>query len=493
MNIYVNLVPKKKLIKKIIILTIFAILCFFIKENVFAADLDGNDYSAMPPFLEEYYDYSTTDATCDDETQGYCNLYNNLEQHFAEYHTLYQKTVMLTQYNPGSGYYYYIIYFFLDTPYISATNASELGDLKSLNFLDSDGEPLKYYRITFRSYYQHNINISYYYGSEDNSSQVPFFYDDRTYITDIKTNFDLYSQSGYIFHESDVLNFTYVNVPGGAGIGLIPKVSDNLGSYINYNKENIYGFWYDIENESYETKTAFDKPVSGNLTYNLDFSSFRVGYYYYYVVNEGTTTAKIGYIPSDFDVIVYNDFYSDGLDSAGNSYKNPMGTIHEEIIKENENVFDSIANLPGKIASGFKSFFDSLGQKITDLGSNIINGIKSLFIPGDELEGFFEEEYEYLKEQLGFLVYPIDVLVDFANRFYELDNNTSAVFKIPKLKVFEHTLYEGTTFDLMTLVNNNESIKNLYSLYRIAVSGFIVLWLVQLAVKKEHEIFGGGN
>lgn len=178
---------------------------------------------------------------------------------------------------------------------------------------------------------------------------------------------------------------------------------------------------------------------------------------------------------------------------GGNNSDDDSGGILETI----RNIFDTIINLPLRIAEEIGKFFDWLGQLLTDLFSplakNIGNAIHDLFVPGDELEGFFEEEYEYLKQQLGFLTYPIEVVVNFANRFYSLDNSTSAIFKIPKLEIFNYTLYEGTDFDLMSLVNNNDNINFIYNIYRTFVSGLIVLWLVQLAVKKEHEIFGGGT
>lgn len=60
MNIKVNLIPKNKKIKKLIILILFALLCFFIKDKVFAL--------SVPDYLENYKDYT---VVCENSNMGY--------------------------------------------------------------------------------------------------------------------------------------------------------------------------------------------------------------------------------------------------------------------------------------------------------------------------------------------------------------------------------------------------------------------------------------
>lgn len=493
MNVNVNLLPRKKgFIKRILILILFSLFCFFIKENVFAA----SSTSAMPNFLEEYYSINKNNYsfTCDDYTQSYCVMYNDLSQFFAEFHTLYHNVVFTK--SSYSAEEYVKILFYLDKPYTNLDREDEyIKNKETLLFSDDTGEGLAYYQIHINKYMK-TVSIKYSYNAIPQAVRA-----NELSKEILKTNFDLYSVNNLLFHMSDVVNFAFIDVPEQSGIALVPKKNSNGTSYINYDKENIYGAWYNIEKDKFENFIKYDKPVSSDLTYELGYSSLRYNSDRYYILNRGTTTAEIGYVADDFDIIIYEDFTSLGIDSSGNNYDNPLNDLDKEIndsiwFSSEESILDNVV----RFFSNFGNYLLNLGNNIVKgisnalqtLGSFIINGIKDLFIPGEELEGFFEEEYEYLKQQLGFLIYPIEVVIDFADRVYKLDNSNSAVFNIPKLEIFNKTIYEGTSFDLMTIVNKNQAFKNIYNIYRVAISGFIVLWLVQLAVKKEHEIFGGG-
>lgn len=375
MNVYVNLVPKKKFIKKIIILILFSILCFFIKENVFA-ESTSSIVSNVPDFFEDYSDYIISSMYTNEEKEMY--ILSDKDSHtfssiIIDYALLTNPYVLVSRV-PGQ---YQIsetemstqiqFYFFPLKPYLKQ-NSSGNYDIYNINN-ENLMEPLTFYYLSCDSYY--------------------------------KT----------------------------CGIFVYARTLDNYPNYYH---------------------TILDDSNFNDYDSNFD------------IVNTA-------------DEIIYNMTSSGTIEWNDEDFQTDNRNLLEKII-------DSVVAIPLHI-----------GQYLINLGNTIVDGIKSLFLPGDELEGFFEEEYAYLQEQLGFLIYPIEVVVDFANRIYELDNSTSAIFKIPKLEIFNHTLYEGTSFDLMSIVNANESFKNIYNLYKIAINGFIVLWLVQLAIKKEKEIFGGGT
>lgn len=403
MNVYVNLVPKKKLIKKILILVIFTFLCFFIKEKVFAAS-EINLYDLT---LESEF----TIAECSSEFNNYPNFLT--EFGFNQYGSLSssQCPLIVDSFKPyeyiekaiNSGYKYYVI---------------------SYN-----------HQINYTTNYDYGVRPTIYFFKSIPKLEI---------IVQVYNKFP--TKPHYSTSTSDLTFVDYGN--------------DMLG--MSTYKDTVF-FTYDF-------------PFGGMIESTIDTQT-----------NEPVEDYIINSFASNFDL-----YTTDGelLSSASN-------IIFEIPKDDNSSLFEKIINgildLPKNIANGIKSFFDTIVNALVSLGNFIIDGIKSLFIPGDELEDFFDEEYEYLKEELGFLIYPIEVFVDFANRVYELGNSTSAVFNIPRLEIFNHTLYDGVSFDLMSIVNENESFKTIYNIYRVAISGFIVLWLVQLAVKKEQEIFGGGS
>ena len=72
MNVNINLTPKKGFLKKIIIIGIFALFCFFLNEKVFAL--------SVPSYFEEYSDYVV-----------YCDVENIcLEEDYQQYLTFYE-------------------------------------------------------------------------------------------------------------------------------------------------------------------------------------------------------------------------------------------------------------------------------------------------------------------------------------------------------------------------------------------------------------------
>lgn len=507
MNVNVNLTPKNRKIKKILILLLFSLLCFFIKENVFAADLDGNNTTEqMPPFLKEFYTVSTSEATCDDNVSGYCNLYSHLEQFFSEFHSTYKKVLVFGSAIEPTGQSYYSIFFFMDTPYINKTDYSNLGKENDIHIYNEAGNALKYYKITFKysglidenitnidnnKVIKNSILISYHYESE-NFTYVSLGYDERAICKGILSNFDLYSTNKQIYHSSDVKNWTYVNLKSKTGLMLIPKNNTEFSSYFSYNNSDTYVSWYDINNKTTDGYKLLDKPVSDTLSYYITYTSDRLNKYNFIIYNKANNSTKVGYIAEDFDIVVFTDLYSSAVGTDGKTYDNPLADLDKDI--NNDIVFSSDKSILENIVSFFTHFGDFLNNLLTGILNGFKNLFNSLFIPDKEIfEDFINQEYEFLKEKLGFLLYPIDLIIDFSNRFYNISNSQNAVFTIPKIKFMNVVLFEENSIDLLSIVNSNDTIKNLYSIYRVFVSGLIVIWLCCLAKNKYDEIFGGGK
>lgn len=140
----------------------------------------------------------------------------------------------------------------------------------------------------------------------------------------------------------------------------------------------------------------------------------------------------------------------------------------------------------------------SILQRIIDLPGNIINGLidglKSLFIPSNDFfESFINDFLETVKEKLGFLVYPFELIGDVINRFLTIPE-ASGIIHIPQInEPFSNTkLISDQDFNLKEIFNTGK-IGELYNIYLIFVDGLVIVGLVNLARKKYNETIGSGK
>lgn len=367
MNVNINLKHKKSFIKKIIILILFTLFCFFIKENVFAL--------SVPSFLENYTDLR---VSCDNDFELCISNESHTFKSFMEYY------IMLTH------RYVLIVEKDCDKTYCISSDGT-----------DYTGVWYGMYFFSEKPYLDCSGSICLIYTSKNATTHSTFYY---------TLNNHSLSSDGY----------QYLEFYKGS--------TDSTSDYYHSNN----------------TKPMYFVPLYSNF---------------------------------DIEDIDGNLVFSNN--STGESDWNDTEDIPRP---DNRNWFQKLGD---SITEGFYN----LGKFFVELPNNIVNGIKDLFVPGDELEGFFEEEYEFLQTKLGFLIYPITVLVDFANRIYDLSNSSNAVFNIPNVSFMGINIIKAQSFDLYSLVQNNEVISNFYRIYRIVVSGFIVFWLIELANKKRKQIF----
>lgn len=136
-------------------------------------------------------------------------------------------------------------------------------------------------------------------------------------------------------------------------------------------------------------------------------------------------------------------------------------------------------------------------QNIIDLPKKIIDGIAGIFIPSDGFfSDYFNELNSWFSDRLGILYFPFDFIVSFFSRIYTSDFGAPTI-EIPAMKIplFEEygNIYDGTTFNFMEFVNQNETFKYIYNLYLIAVDGIVIFGLVRLLMRKYEEVTSGGN
>lgn len=377
MNIDINLKSKKHFFKKVIILFLFGIICFFIKENVFAL--------SVPDYLAQFTDYKIICEGTENSMSSVCpDTQNHNFAPFVEFFIMpTHKYSLVSNYEVTNGGDYHF-YFFSLNPY--------------------------FYKAYSSSYDVYNI-----------------------YDTPQKNNFLTYIKMSCDSETKECKSVQYTQ------------------SHWNFNPPS-------------------DVNYVNSFFYNNDFDNILHSNFNILDTNEN---------------IIFNSTSSGTID----------WTDTEDIPRPDnrvwyEKLFDNVVGGFAKIGS----FMVGVGDKISDFNNSLINFIKDIFVPKEDLlEGVFEDEYDFLHEKLGFLLYPLDILIDFANRVYNISNSQSAVFNIPKVDFMGVTLITATSFDLLSIVNQSQPISYFYSIYRIAVSGFIVIWLIHLAYKKFKETVGGLN
>ena len=119
---------------------------------------------------------------------------------------------------------------------------------------------------------------------------------------------------------------------------------------------------------------------------------------------------------------------SNDVTQSGEEYSGIIGWI--------KNVFNSITGLPARIANSISSFFTALGDKITDLGTTILNGIKSLFIPTEEDITAFKDNMEsLLYDRLGGVGEAGQIVAEFADNFMSYDGSVTGETTLPSVTV----------------------------------------------------------
>lgn len=139
----------------------------------------------------------------------------------------------------------------------------------------------------------------------------------------------------------------------------------------------------------------------------------------------------------------------------------------------------------GKLGDRIKGFFD-----------NLIESIKGFFIPK---EGFFDDVKErfdkLLSEHLGFLYQAPSMVVKILQLFVDWQPSETPYLDFPAVDfdiagthvhLWDKVHY---TFDFL----QNEPFSTFYSFYKTLVFCIVSLAMINLAIKKYHNIIGGGS
>lgn len=119
----------------------------------------------------------------------------------------------------------------------------------------------------------------------------------------------------------------------------------------------------------------------------------------------------------------------------------------------------------------------------------LINALKSLFIPSDGfLENYFNELKEWFSARLGFLSYPLELILNVLERIKTI-NFDEPIIQIPDFvePSTNEKIISSRTYNLNSLLENN-TFKTCHDIYFVLVDAIIIFGLVNLLKNKMEEV-----
>lgn len=127
-----------------------------------------------------------------------------------------------------------------------------------------------------------------------------------------------------------------------------------------------------------------------------------------------------------------------------------------------------------------------LTAALSSLGNFLIDGLKGLFIPSDQyFKDYFDDLYNWFDERLGFLMFPIDLIIRIADLFLNADE-ADCILPFPSITIMGEKLWEDQSFNLTEFLEQNFGI--VLTAIRLVTSIYLVISFVQLCEEKWEEV-----
>lgn len=125
-------------------------------------------------------------------------------------------------------------------------------------------------------------------------------------------------------------------------------------------------------------------------------------------------------------------------DSVNQSAEKISQTVTNKVNEVNGTINSVGQKTQEKIDDMQKAVVDKLEDTKTGIITGIIDGLKSLFIPSDDFfKTWFDDMYSFFDERLGFLMLPVDLLVNLIDIVVSADSSNAGI-PFPEIK------WEGT-------------------------------------------------
>lgn len=178
------------------------------------------------------------------------------------------------------------------------------------------------------------------------------------------------------------------------------------------------------------------------------------------------------------------------------------GVKHDGLVQGIKNglnsLGDRIVNTFNNLKVSIENKIDAIQQWFEDLGENIIEGIKGLFIPED---GYFEQKKSELEnffsEHFGIVYTAGSLGVNVIRQFTSLKPPETAVLKVPAWQMtlpLENdkviTLVPAMDVNFKEHITNNGVLHTFYNFYRAFITVVLIFMVVNYARRKYNYVFG---
>lgn len=129
---------------------------------------------------------------------------------------------------------------------------------------------------------------------------------------------------------------------------------------------------------------------------------------------------------------------------------------------------------------------DKVETAIEKHGNFIIEGLKSLFIPSDDyFKAYFDDLHSWFSEKLGFLMFPIDLILQIADIFLG-SSDVDCILTLPSFSIQEYELWAEYSFNLTEFLETHFSF--LLTAIRFVTSVALIVMFVQYCERKWEEV-----
>lgn len=178
------------------------------------------------------------------------------------------------------------------------------------------------------------------------------------------------------------------------------------------------------------------------------------------------------------------------------------GVKHDGLVQGIKNGLTNLGNTIGGFFENLKvsieNKIDSIQQWFVELGENIIDGIKSLFIPED---GYFEtkkiELETFFSEHFGIVYTAGSLSIDVLKKFTSLKPPAQAVLHVPAWQMqlpWESnkilTIVPAMDVNFSEYINSSGVLHTFYKFYRAFITVVIIFMVVNYAKRKFDYVFG---
>ena len=147
---------------------------------------------------------------------------------------------------------------------------------------------------------------------------------------------------------------------------------------------------------------------------------------------------------------------------AANALVDKQDSIIDQIVDTTQTISNQLYSFWNQLAGEFTNLYNKMNQQhaeklqsdqdtrdtITEeseksrnfIVDGIINGLKSLFIPSDDyFKAWFDDMYAFFNDRFGFLMFPVDLLVQMVNLYLNADSSFAGV-PFPEFKWIDGTV-----------------------------------------------------